>query len=43
MVQHSIRLGYQPKGWKRARGILLEKPGKRDLEPSKIIPSHKST
>ena len=31
MVQHSIRLGYQPKRWKKARGILLEKGGKRDL------------
>lgn len=31
MVQQAIRLGYQPKIWKRARGILLEKEGKRDL------------
>ena len=31
MVQHSIRLGHQPKRWKKARGILLEKGGKRDL------------
>lgn len=31
MVQHTIRLGYQPLRWKRARGILLEKGGKRDL------------
>lgn len=30
IVQQSVRLGYQPKRWKRARGILLEKVGKRD-------------
>lgn len=30
LVQHAIRLGYHPKEWKKARGILLEKPGKRD-------------
>ena len=30
MVYHSIRLGYHPTQWKRARGILLEKGGKRD-------------
>ena len=31
MVQQAIRLGYQPKRWKRARGILLEKGGRRDF------------
>ena len=31
MVQQVIRLGYHPQKWKRARGILLEKGGKRDL------------
>ena len=31
MVQQAIRLGYHPQEWKRARGILLEKGGKRDL------------
>ena len=31
MVYHAIRLGYHPTEWKRARGILLEKGGKRDL------------
>lgn len=31
MVQQAIRLGYQPKRWKRARGILLEKEGRRDF------------
>ena len=31
MVKQAIRLGYHPKEWKRARGILLEKGGKRDL------------
>ena len=31
MVQQTIRLGYHPKRWKRARGILLEKLGKRDF------------
>ena len=30
LVQHAIRLGYHPKEWKKARGILLEKVGKRD-------------
>ena len=31
MVYHAIRLGYHPTQWKRARGILLEKGGKRDF------------
>ena len=31
MVYHAIRLGYHPKEWKKARGILLEKRGKRDF------------
>ena len=31
MVQQAIRLGYQPKRWKRARGILLEKGGRRNF------------
>lgn len=31
MVQQAIRLGYHPREWKLARGILLEKGGKRDL------------
>ena len=31
MLYHAIRLGYHPTEWKRARGILLEKGGKRDL------------
>ena len=31
MVYHAIRLGYHPTEWKRARGILLEKGGKRDF------------
>ena len=31
MVYHAIRLGYHPREWKRARGILLEKGGKRDF------------
>lgn len=31
MVQQVIRLGYYPKAWKRAWGILLEKGGKRDF------------
>ncbi len=31
MMQQTIRLGYHPKKWKRARGILLEKLGKRDF------------
>ncbi len=31
MVYHAIRLGYHPKEWKKARGILLEKGGKRDF------------
>ena len=30
IVQQSIRLGYQPKRWEKAWGILLEKGGKRD-------------
>ncbi len=31
MVYHAIRLGYHPTQWKRARGIHLEKGGKRDF------------
>lgn len=31
LVQHSIRLGYHPKEWKKAQGVLLEKAGKRDF------------
>ena len=31
MVYHAIRLGYHPVEWKRARGILLQKGGKRDF------------
>lgn len=31
MVQQAVRLGYHPREWKRAHGILLEKGGKRDL------------
>lgn len=31
MVQQAIRLGYHRKAWKKARGILLEKGGKRDF------------
>ncbi len=31
MVYHAIRLGYHPTEWKKARGILLEKGGKRDF------------
>lgn len=31
LVQETIRLGYHPKEWKKGRGILLEKGGKRDL------------
>ena len=31
LVQQTIRLGYHPKEWKKGRGILLEKGGKRDL------------
>lgn len=31
MDQHTRRLGYQPKRWKKAWGILLEKGEKRDL------------
>ena len=31
MVYHAIRLGYHLMEWKRARGILLEKGGKRDF------------
>lgn len=30
-VQHVIRLGYHPKKWRKARGILLQKPSKRDF------------
>ena len=38
MVQQSVRLGYQPKRWKRARGVLLEKVGKRDWS---LVKSHR--
>ncbi len=31
MIQQAIKLGYQPKSWKNARGILLEKGGRRDF------------
>ena len=31
MVYHAIRLGYHPTEWKKARGILLQKGGKRDF------------
>lgn len=31
MVHHVIRLGYHPKEWKKAQGILLEKGSKRDF------------
>lgn len=31
MVQQAIWLGYHPREWKRAHGILLKKRGKRDL------------
>ncbi len=31
LIYHAIRLGYHPKEWKKARGILLEKGGKRDF------------
>lgn len=31
MIQQAIRLGYQPKRWKKACGILLEKGGRRDF------------
>ncbi len=31
MVYHAIRLGYHPVEWKKARGILFEKRGKRDF------------
>ena len=31
MVYYAIRLGYHPTEWKKARGILLEKGGKRDF------------
>ena len=31
LVQHAIRLGYHPQEWKKARGILLEKGGRRDF------------
>ena len=31
MVYHAIRIGYHPTEWKKARGILLEKGGKRDF------------
>ena len=31
IVYHAIRLGYHPIEWKKARGILLKKGGKRDF------------
>ena len=31
MVYHAVRLGYHPREWKKARGILLKKGGKRDF------------
>ena len=31
MVYHAVHLGYHPMEWKKARGILLEKGGKRDF------------
>lgn len=31
MVKHAIRLGYHLQEWMRARGVLLEKGGKRDF------------
>ena len=31
LVQQTICLGYHPKEWKKGRGILLKKGGKRDL------------
>lgn len=31
MVHHAIRLGYHPKEWKKARGMLFENRGKRDF------------
>ncbi len=31
LVYHAIRLGYHPTEWKKARGILLQKGGKRDF------------
>lgn len=31
IVRHTIRLGYHPQEWKKARGILLQKGGKRDI------------
>ncbi len=31
MVYYTIRLDYRPVEWKRARGILLQKVGKRDF------------
>jgi ribonuclease HI len=30
LVQKCIQLGYQPKGWKTAKGIILRKPNKKD-------------
>ena len=30
-VQQAIQLRHHPQEWKRARGVLLEKVGKRDL------------
>lgn len=38
MVRHSIRLGYQPKRWEKAQGILLEKGEKQDLS---LVKSYK--
>ena len=31
LVEHAIQLGYHSRKWKKARGILLEKGGKRDF------------
>lgn len=31
MIQQAIRLGHYSEAWKKARGILLEKGGKRDF------------
>lgn len=32
MVYHALRLGYHPTEWKKARGILPQKGGKRDFD-----------
>ncbi len=32
MVYHAIQLGHHSMEWKKARGIRLEKAGKRDFE-----------